>query len=687
MRELLLLFATMGSTVAYTKYAEPLVLAQPNEDGIYVFDMVVERGLSMMTYKTDEYGHGTPVDYSPDYETWTKREVSQAKGCFDHYTLDSNSAEDETMLEDVVVMDGLHRRVLFINGKSPGAPLVVPYKAEVLLRVRNKVLMDGITIHVHGIDKQDLWYMDGVAFVQQCPIHSTNYFEYRFIADNKGTHWYHGHFMTDRGDGLLGGFVVVDKDNRTVPIDGKGQRKEPSREYYIMLQDWPYESTEEAYYKHEDKTMKWMFGYDNPEKCWQATRNTDGGNIGGAAPLSAILINDKGWHVRDDILQRPWALPLERFRIKRNESVLFRVTNGGVSQELMLHIEGHSLLVVAADGDECVPQRVDRLVIFPGERYDVLIEGLSKPAMKSYMLVVETVQYYYFDWTHIDTDYTVAFLEYEDVNLVESRILPTFAQSPECTPTQKCTVLNCPFQLYPSNFNFTCISYDKLRHPTPSEIDKEILQDTSFTSGYEEHFINMHFDSHVDGFKYEHPLGVPYYHSNDMSMVSKDCAKVDCPYGANDNDPRCNCFYHKKHKLGNIVQVGWPSYDVNGMISTLNPDINCAGANATCDGAVWRNTSWMNGAVEGMNTVDPSLRDTITIPVGGYIVLRFRAVNPGWWFAHCHLVLHHMSGTAYAFKVGEDEDIPPPPANFPHDCGYFTMPSIPPKPTKGSYKA
>ncbi|KIH43002.1 hypothetical protein ANCDUO_27006 [Ancylostoma duodenale] len=77
-----------------------------------------------------------------------------------------------------------------------------------------------------------------------------------------------------------------------------------------------------------------------------------------------------------------------------------------------------------------------------------------------------------------------------------------------------------------------------------------------------------------------------------------------------------------------------------------------------------------------MNTVDPSLRDTITLPVGGYIVLRFRAKNPGWWFAHCHLVLHHMSGTAYAFRVGEHDEIAVPPPNFPHDCGHFSMPSV-----------
>ncbi|KAL6738701.1 hypothetical protein Aduo_012221 [Ancylostoma duodenale] len=236
-RTIYLSFLLFQSAWTYSRYAQPLTLPEPDSNGVYVFDMVVERKLTMCSQKTDHWHHGTPVDYSADLGVWSKRETSQMKGCYDNYTLQPHmNSVDAAMLDDVVVLDGKHKRVLTINGKTPSDTIVVPYMAEVLLRVRNKALMDGITIHVHGIDKQGLWYMDGVAFVQQCPIHSTNYFEYRFIADNKGTHWYHGHFQTDRGEGLLGGFVVIDTKDRTIPVDSKGQREVPDREYYVMLQ-------------------------------------------------------------------------------------------------------------------------------------------------------------------------------------------------------------------------------------------------------------------------------------------------------------------------------------------------------------------------------------------------------------------------------------------------------------------
>ncbi|KIH64451.1 multicopper oxidase [Ancylostoma duodenale] len=230
---------TSDHDVPSTSFLALVSLLKDDQNGVYAFDLVVERKLTMSSHKTDQWHHGTPVDYSAGLGGWSKREPDQLKGCFDNYTLQPHAnSVDAAMLDDVVVLDGKHKRVLTVNGKTPGDTIVVPYLAEVLLRVHNKVLMDAITIHVHGIDKHDLWYMDGVAFIQQCPIQSTNYFEYRFIADNKGTHWYHGHFQTDRGDGLLGGFVVVDTNDTAVPVDSKGKREVPDREYFVMLQNW-----------------------------------------------------------------------------------------------------------------------------------------------------------------------------------------------------------------------------------------------------------------------------------------------------------------------------------------------------------------------------------------------------------------------------------------------------------------
>jgi FtsP/CotA-like multicopper oxidase with cupredoxin domain len=44
-------------------------------------------------------------------------------------------------------------------------------------------------------------------------------------------------------------------------------------------------------------------------------------------------------------------------------------------------------------------------------------------------------------------------------------------------------------------------------------------------------------------------------------------------------------------------------------------------------------------------------RDTVYVPRRGYVVLRFRADNPGLWMFHCHVLWHMGSGMAMALDV------------------------------------
>uniref|UniRef100_A0A1I7TPH8 Multicopper oxidase n=1 Tax=Caenorhabditis tropicalis TaxID=1561998 RepID=A0A1I7TPH8_9PELO len=443
---------------------------------------------------------------------------------------------------------------------------------------------------------------------------------------------------------------------------------------YKTIEDWATKVGEESWMQLEDKTMKWMYGYDDFTKCWEPTRTSDGGNVGGAVPISAILLNNKGWYDHEIVKSQPFNLPLERFKIKPNEDILFRIVNGGVAQELMLYVEGHPMTVVAADGDEVVPMQVDRLIIFPGERYDILIKGLATPTKLSYRIQVETVQRYFFDWTEIPIVYGFGFIEYEQDGLKEDKTTPNLMH-PECTQDKKCTVLNCPFQKWTAQPNFTCIAYDNLQNPFPDQIEKEILQASAFNGGFEEHFINMHHDSQMDQYLFQFPWGIPYYHKDDMSSISTITL-----YNMGLGGAMGTGYAHPFHLHGHhfyVMKVGWPTYNETGFIDQMNPDIDCDGPKVSCNGKKWRNSTWLGGALEGMNTKNPTKRDTITLPVGGYITIRFRAVNPGWWFAHCHLELHLMGGTGYAYRVGEHNEIYMPPDNFPKDCGVFKVNKLP----------
>ena len=40
----------------------------------------------------------------------------------------------------------------------------------------------------------------------------------------------------------------------------------------------------------------------------------------------------------------------------------------------------------------------------------------------------------------------------------------------------------------------------------------------------------------------------------------------------------------------------------------------------------------------------PVVRDVVTTPPSGYLVIRFKADNPGVWMYHCHMVFHLAAG-------------------------------------------
>ncbi|GFZ15075.1 laccase 12 [Actinidia rufa] len=69
------------------------------------------------------------------------------------------------------------------------------------------------------------------------------------------------------------------------------------------------------------------------------------------------------------------------------------------------------------------------------------------------------------------------------------------------------------------------------------------------------------------------------------------------------------------------------------------------------------------------NLVDPPMRNTASVPVGGWAVIRFVADNPGVWLLHCHLDVHITWGLATAFLVengvGELQSLAVPPADLP----------------------
>ncbi|KAG5243078.1 laccase [Salix suchowensis] len=105
-----------------------------------------------------------------------------------------------------------------------------------------------------------------------------------------------------------------------------------------------------------------------------------------------------------------------------------------------------------------------------------------------------------------------------------------------------------------------------------------------------------------------------------------------------------------------------------GIISPENHPIHLHGFNFF---AVGRGVGNYNPKTDPkkFNLVDPVERNTIGVPSGGWVAIRFRADNPGVWFMHCHLEVHTSWGLKMAFLVdngkGPKESLLPPPRDLP----------------------
>ncbi|KAK2174469.1 hypothetical protein NP493_799g00035 [Ridgeia piscesae] len=90
---------------------------------------------------------------------------------------------------DVITLDGFTRDLIVVNDIFPGPTIEVMEGAQVVVRVINDLLTEGITLHWHGMHVINTPWMDGTAYVTQCPVPAQHSFTYRFTAFPHGTHW------------------------------------------------------------------------------------------------------------------------------------------------------------------------------------------------------------------------------------------------------------------------------------------------------------------------------------------------------------------------------------------------------------------------------------------------------------------------------------------------------------------
>ncbi|KAK8502053.1 hypothetical protein V6N13_064158 [Hibiscus sabdariffa] len=324
-----------------------------------------------------------------------------------------------------------------------------------------------------------------------------------------------------------------------------------------------------------------------------------------------------------------------KLKVKPGKTYLLRLINAALNNELFFSIANHTLTVVDVDAIYVKPFETETLLITPGQTTNVILKTKPSYADATFFM---TARPYVTGQGTFDNSTVAGILEYE---------------SP-------------PDGLHPS------ISIKKLPLFKPI---LPALNDTSFATNFAIAWTVHNI--------------LPTCPRRSISIFSSRL--VSEPAHANITKPV------KAHFFGQSNGVYTPNFPGSPIIPfnyTGTPPNNTMVSNGTKVVVLPFNTSvelvMQDTSILGaeshplhlhgfnfdrnkdpakFNLVDPIERNTVGVPSGGWVAIRFLADNPGVWFMHCHLEVHTSWGLKMAWVVldGEfpDQKLLPPPADLP----------------------
>nr|ABP81837.1 laccase [Coprinopsis cinerea] len=479
--------------------------------------------------------------------------------------------------------DGFERPVIAVNGHHPALLIKAKKGDEFELTVANhlteETMLRQTSIHWHGIFQHKSSWADGPEGVTQRPVAQfDNSFTYKFNAGNEtGTYWYHSHFETQYCDGLRGPLVIYD-DNDPYRNDYDVDNEDT----IITLADW---------YHLQAPSI----------------------NITIAPPVNATLINGKGRQpVKPDS-------PLAIVNVKQGKRYRFRILSSSCDPNYNFSIDGHDLTVIEADGQLTRKLVVQRLQIFAGQRYSVILHA-NRPKGNY--------------WIRAEPNFGVGLngTSGTKANGVNSAILRYYGANDE---EPKDRPFTNPIDLKEFNLH-------ALLNPSPpgrnQPADKTFFFNITFNGG------RWWMNQTAEGT----PIGS--WHSPHTDSKGPVLLQILNGVKPEKLVPKDSIFHVKRNQ---VIEITLPAFTIGPHPFHLHGHafsvIQSAGS-------------------PNKNYIDPVRRDVVSIGDPDRkenVTIRFVTDNPGPWFFHCHIEFH-LSGGLGAVFVEDQKDIkssdraPPP---------------------------
>ncbi|CAL8136420.1 unnamed protein product [Orchesella dallaii] len=557
--------------------------------------------------------------------------------------------------------DGVKKdKILGINNQYPG-PTLEANQGDILeITVINNII-DGqnTSIHWHGISQRNgSLFEDGTSQISQCPLPAGgNSQVYRFVVEEAGTFWYHSHHFSQYTEGLFGA-LIVHANKEVYTYDD---------ELTITLSDWYHQTAHENEKWHISCTSRGVPPYPNSGLM----------NGMGRFRCNATTLNNEGRTYECDTKKQMRPV----FHLDYDKTYRIRLVNAAAVAAFNFSIDGHPLQTIEVDGvdvKESPDVIADIVPIAAGQRYSFLFkcgggvsensaiineDGIGEEIKKETYLIraiVRKESLMLLPGKNIN-EHTLALMinvtgviechkDKESGRKMETSENFSCDQNVPELPEEASTVqwdndLGRGPLVVPNHFFFffpAPKSDDKKRvvlddmnlHPwdgsqAPPTFDKEFVVEVHF----EEDRWNVRRGSFNNS-----PFVLPQHKPLLMTLL--------------DNEPIPDSVFPLEIDDGDVVQVV-----INNPFYGPHP-FHLHGHHFWVVGSgMWGQGNYTDsdGALKWNLTTNGVKRDTVLVQEKSWVVIRFKADNPGVWLFHCHIDWHNLSGMSLVFIEAKEK--------------------------------
>ncbi|KAJ4715670.1 L-ascorbate oxidase family protein [Melia azedarach] len=519
-------------------------------------------------------------------------------------------------------LDCYKKLSIAINGMTPGPVISATQGDTIVVNVVNKLLMENVAIHWHGIRQLGTQWSDGTEGVSQCATMPGDTFTYKFVVDKAGTYMYHSHYGMQRASGLYGLIKVS-------PPAGESEPFTYDDEHNILLSDWYHLSSYE-----------------------QATDLTSIPYVWIGEPQS-LLINGRGKYDCANLdasvcnATNPQCLP-SSITVVPGKTYRIRIASLTSLSSLSFQIEGHNMTVVEADGNYVEPFVTQNLYIYSGETYSVLVTANQSPS-RNYWITTNVVS------REPATPIGLAIFNYSPNPALEN---------PPTTPPPG------PFWNDTDSRKAQSASIKAQKDhivPPPSSSDKVILLLNTQNTFQGRTVWSLNNVSH-------YMPNTPY-----LIALKKNWTDVFDQTASPESYDQSYDIYRVSNNTNATSSSSIYRLTFNSTVDVILQNANTMTTNNS-ETHPWHlhgHDFWVLGYGDGKfnlstdtqryNLVDPIMKNTVPLHPYGWTALRFRADNPGIWIFHCHIEEHFLLGMMVFFESGSEMVSEPPQQNM--GCG------------------